>query len=173
MTHPGEPIPAADLSGHPGVSRVLDALELHRIRTTVRFLPDAVRTAAAAADALGVTPGEIANSLVFATRTHDRRTRPLLVLASGDHRVDVDKVADLAELAAVERANPDQVRDWTGFAIGGVAPVGHPRPIRTLVDVTLGRHDTVWAAAGHSHSVFATTYDELLRLTGGQPMEVA
>ncbi|HYN30542.1 MAG TPA: YbaK/EbsC family protein [Dermatophilaceae bacterium] len=173
MSSPGEPLPAADLSAHPGVARVLEVLARHRIRTTVRFLPDAVRTAAAAAEALGTTPGEIANSLVFATRAHDGHTGPLLVLASGDHRVDVDRVADLAGLAAVERATPEQVRAWTGFAIGGVAPVGHPHPIRTIVDVSLGRHDTVWAAAGHSHSVFSTSYDELLRVTGGQPMEVA
>ena len=78
----------------------------------------------------------------------------------------------LADLASVDRADAEYVRATTGFAIGGVAPVGHTTPLRTIVDVDLGRYDTVWAAAGHSHSVFATTYDELLRITGGQPMEV-
>lgn len=162
-----------DLSGHPGVARVLQVLALHHITTTVRYLPDAVRTAKAAAEALGITPAEIANSLIFAATTTGGRVEPLLVLASGDHRVDVDRVAAFTELARIERADPEFVRRATGFTIGGVAPVGHPHPIRTVVDVTLGRFDVVWAAAGHSHSVFSTTYDELLRITGGQPMEVA
>jgi prolyl-tRNA editing enzyme YbaK/EbsC (Cys-tRNA(Pro) deacylase) len=170
---PGDPVPLRDLSGHAGVQAVLDSLALHHITPEVRHLPDAVRTARAAADALGVSPAEIANSLVFVATTHDGETLPLLVLASGAHRVDVDKVADLAGLAHVDQADPDFVRAHTGFAIGGVAPVGHPQHIRTIIDVTLGRYATVWAAAGHSHSVFATTYDELIRLTGGHPMDVA
>ena len=77
-----------------------------------------------------------------------------------------------AGFASVEQADPDFVREHTGFAIGGVAPVGYD-DIRTIIDVTLGRYATVWAAAGHSHSAFATTYDELIRITGGQPMDVA
>ena len=121
------------------------------------------RTARAAAEALDVSPAEIANSLVFVATTHEGEHLPLLVLASGGHRVDVDKVADLAGLAHVEQADPDYVREHTGFAIGGVAPVGHPQHIRTIIDVTLGRYETVWAAAGHSHSVFATSYDELIQ----------
>lgn len=170
---PGQDLPARDLSDHPGVARVLQVLAQHHLTPTVRYLPDAVRTAKAAADALGITPAEIANSLLFSARTLDGRTVPLLILASGGHRVDTAQVATLAELASIERADPEFVRAATGFTIGGVAPVGHPQPIRTIVDVSLGRYDTVWAAAGHSHSVFATTYDELLRITGGQPMEVA
>ena len=170
---PGEPVAARDLSAHPGVRAVLDALAPWHVVPEIRHLPDAVRTARAAAEALGVTPAEIANSLVFVATDHDGTTSPLLVLASGGHRVDVDKVADLAGLAHVEQADPDFVREHTGFAIGGVAPVGHPRHLRTIIDVTLGRYQTVWAAAGHSHSVFATSYDELIRITGGQPMDVA
>ncbi len=170
---PGDPVPLRDLSGHPGVQAVLDTLALHHITPEVRHLPDAVRTAKAAAEALGVTPAEIANSLVFVSTTHEGDVQPLLVLASGARRVDVDKVADLAGLARIEQADPAFVREHTGFAIGGVAPVGHPHPLRTVIDVTLGRYATVWAAAGHSHSVFATTYDELIRMTGGQPMDVA
>lgn len=123
----------------------------------VRHLPDAVRTAAAAAAALGVTPAEIANSLVFAASTPDGRTEPLLVLSSGGHRVDQAALARRLGLDAVAKASPDQVRAWTGFAIGGVAPVGHTQPIRTVVDRSLERFDRVWAAAGHSHSVFATS----------------
>lgn len=170
---PGDPGTSRDLSGHAGVRSVMDTLALHHVTPEVRHLPLAVRTAKAAAEALGVTPAEIANSLVFVSTTHDGQRQPLLVLASGGHRVDVDKVADLAGLASVEQADPDFVREHTGFAIGGVAPVGHPRHIRTIIDVTLGRYARVWAAAGHSHSVFATTYDELIRITGGQPMDVA
>lgn len=170
---PGEPAPSSERAAHPGVRSVMDTLALHHVTPPVRHLPLAVRTAKAAADALGVSPAEIANSLVFVSTAHDGARQPLLVLASGGHRVDVDKVAALAGLARVEQADPAFVRKHTGFAIGGVAPVGHPEHIRTIIDVTLGRYATVWAAAGHSHSVFATTYDELIRITGGQPMDVA
>ena len=170
---PGEPAPSRDLGDHPGVAAVLSALEGHDVTPMVRHLPDAVRTASAAAQALGITPAEIANSLVFTATHHDGSEEPLLVMASGGHRVDVDKVAGALGLAAVHRGDPAYVRAHTGFTIGGVAPVGHPRPIRTVVDTTLGRFATVWAAAGHSHSVFATTYDELVRITAGQAMDVA
>ena len=170
---PGDPVVARDLSGHAGVRAVLDTLALHHVVPEIRHLPDAVRTARAAADALGVTPAEIANSLVFVATDHEGATRPFLVLASGGHRVDTAKVAALAGLASLDQADPAFVREHTGFAIGGVAPVGHPQRIDTVVDVTLGRYATVWAAAGHSHSVFATSYDELIRITGGHPMDVA
>lgn len=148
------------------------------------MLSDSARTAAEAAEALGVEVGQIASSLVFVTvpaasdSSHGRYERadcaePLLVLTSGAHRVDVHKVADLLGLAGLDRAGADTVRAATGFAIGGVAPVGRPVPLRTLVDVALSRYDVVWAAAGHPHAVFPTTYDELLRITGGQPAEVS
>ena len=170
----GDLYSASGLVGGDGVARVLEVLALNHIRTTVRYLPDAVRTARAAAEALGITAAEIANSLVFAATTTEGRVVPLLVLASGGHKVDTDRVVSLTDgLVAIDRADADFVREATGFAIGGVAPVGHPQPIRTIVDVSLGRYDTVWAAAGHSHSVFATTYDELVRITAGQAMDVA
>ncbi len=170
---PADPADGRDLRGHPGVAAVLSALGAHGVHPTVRHLPDAVRTASAAADALGITPAEIANSLLFTATHTDGSEEPLLVMASGGHRVDVDKVADLLGLHGVRRAEAAYVKEQTGFTIGGVAPVGHPRPIRTVVDTALGRFDTVWAAAGHSHSVFATTYAELVRITGGQPLDVA
>ncbi|HMM95114.1 MAG: YbaK/EbsC family protein [Micrococcales bacterium] len=170
---PEDPAPQRDLTAHRRVATVLETLALHHVRPELRQLPGAVRTAQAAADALGVTPAEIANSLVFAATHPDGTVEPLLVLASGGHRVDTAKVASLLEVASLDRADPDFVREHTGMAIGGVAPVGHPRHLRTVVDVTLGRYDRVWAAAGHSHAVFATTYDELIRITGGQPMDVA
>jgi prolyl-tRNA editing enzyme YbaK/EbsC (Cys-tRNA(Pro) deacylase) len=98
----------------------------------------------------------------------------VLILTSGAHRVDVVKVADLVdEVARLDRADADFVRDTTGFAIGGVAPVGHLQPVPTYVDVSLSRYRHVWAAAGHSHTVFRTTYEELLRVTGGRAIEVA
>ena len=138
-------------------------------------LDGAARTAAQAAAYLGVLPAQIANSLVFAVTSlgaHPGTTpEPLLVLASGAHRVDTAKVAALLELDTVEMADAAMVRDSTGFVIGGVAPVGQLTSLRTLIDVSLARYDTVWAAAGHPHAVFATTYDELLRITGGQPIE--
>lgn len=162
-----------DRSEHPAVARVLQVLEAFGMPTTVRHLPDAVRTAKAAADALGITPAEIANSLVFAADpgTGDLPA-PLLILASGGRQVDLVKVADALELPPLRRATPEEVRTWTGFAIGGVAPVGHLTPLRTVVDVSLARYPQVWAAAGHSHSVFATSYADLLPLTAGTPLEV-
>jgi prolyl-tRNA editing enzyme YbaK/EbsC (Cys-tRNA(Pro) deacylase) len=132
------------------------------------MLPDAVHTAAAAAAALGVEVGQIANSLIF-----DADAEPLLVLTSGAHRVDTAKVAGLVGAATVRRATPEFVREHTGQAIGGVAPVGHPKPIRTLVDTALAGYEVVWAAGGIPHAVFPTTFDELVRVTTGTPAEVA
>jgi prolyl-tRNA editing enzyme YbaK/EbsC (Cys-tRNA(Pro) deacylase) len=153
---------------HPTVARVVELLTSSGWHGDVRVLPDSARTAAQAAAGLGCDVGAIASSLVFTAGD-----QPLLVLTSGAHRVDTAAVAALLGVEAVERAPARLVRDATGFAIGGVAPVGHPRPLRTLVDVDLARHDVVWAAAGHPHAVFPTTYEELLRLTGGTPATVA
>ena len=133
----------------------------------VRVLPESARTAAAAAEQLGCDVGAIANSLVFAADG-----APLLVLTSGAHRVDTALVADLVGAASVSRADARLVREWTGQVIGGVGPVGHPAPIRTLVDVWLAKYDVVWAAAGHPHAVFPTSFEELVRITGGTPAEV-
>jgi prolyl-tRNA editing enzyme YbaK/EbsC (Cys-tRNA(Pro) deacylase) len=155
---------------HPAVERVtrtLADLGATEASERVRTLPDAARTAADAARQLGVEVAQIANSLVFSADGN-----PLLVLASGGHRVDTAKVAALVGAERVDRATPEFVREHTGFAIGGVAPVGHPKPIPTLVDTDLGRYDEVWAAAGHSHTVFPTTYAELLAVTGGRSAEV-
>ena len=134
----------------------------------LRVLPDAVTTAAAAAEAVGVEVGQIANSLVFAADG-----APLLVLTSGAHRVDTAKVAALIGVARVRRASPEFVRTATGQVIGGVAPVGHPAPLRTLVDRDLERYDEVWAAGGIAHSVFPSTFEELLKVTGGAAADVA
>lgn len=166
--------PGRDLRQHAGVQRVLAALAVHGVEPKVVVLPDAARTAAAAASALGVTPAEIANSLVFRAHDEEGTVTPLLVLTSGAHRVDVVKVAELVDgIDHLDRADADFVRAATGFAIGGVAPVGHPAPIQTVVDVSLSRYLHVWAAAGHSHTVYETTYEELLRVSGGHAIEVA
>jgi prolyl-tRNA editing enzyme YbaK/EbsC (Cys-tRNA(Pro) deacylase) len=157
----------AETPRHPRVAEVAQLLRAAGAIGKVRELPDSARTAAAAAAQLGIEVGAIANSLVF-----DVGGQPLLVLTSGAHRVDETLVADLLGVPAITRATPEFVRRHTGQAIGGVAPIGHPEPIGTLVDVELARHAQVWAAAGHPHTVFPTSYDELLQLTEGTPAEV-
>src|SRR6478752_173302 len=122
----------------------------------VRELPESAPTAAAAAAQLGCEVGAIANSLVFSADG-----APLLVLTSGAPRVATGKVAALVGAGRVKRADPEFVREATGQVIGGVAPVGHPRPLRTLVDPWLDGYDVVWAAAGHPHMVFPTSFAEL------------
>lgn len=160
---------------HPRVAEVARLLSDAGSAGEVRVFPDGVRTAAAAAAALGVPVGAIVNSLVFAVdggRDAEDEPAPLLVLTSGAHRVDETKVAGLLGVAGISRADAAFVRRHTGQAIGGVAPIGHPEPIGTLVDIELARHEQVWAAAGHPSAVFSTSYDELLRLTAGTAAEV-
>ena len=152
---------------HPTAAKVAAALAAGGASGRIRELGESARTAALAAEQLGVEVGAIANSLVF-----DADGAPLLVMTSGAHRVDTGLVASLVGASSVRRATPDFVREHTGQAIGGVAPVGHPAPIRTLVDRWLQKYDEVWAAGGLAHTVFPTTYDELLRLTGGTSAEV-
>ncbi len=152
---------AVDFSRFAGVLKALD------VTGEVRELPEPAPTAAAAAAQLGCDVGAIANSLVFAADG-----APLLVMTSGAHRVDTSRVAALVGASVVARADPQSVRDWTGQAIGGVAPVAHPAPIQTLVDTWLSRYAVIWAAAGHPHTVFPTSFRELLRITAGTPAEV-
>jgi prolyl-tRNA editing enzyme YbaK/EbsC (Cys-tRNA(Pro) deacylase) len=145
-------------------ARMLKSLD---VAGQVRELPESAPTAAAAAAQLGCEVGAIANSLVF-----DADGSPLLVMTSGAHRVDTARVALLAGASSVSRADARSVRAWTGQPIGGVGPVGHPVPIRTIVDNWLSRHPVVWAAAGHPHTVFPTSFAELLRITSGTPAEI-
>ena len=154
---------------HPNCVAVDAILETNGCRGRVQLLPDAAPTAVAAAAQLGVDVGAIANSLVFATPDNE----PVLVMTSGAHRVDTVKVAALLGVPALKRASAELVHAATGQRIGGVAPVGHPAPLATFVDVTLATYPEVWAAGGIPHAVFPTTYEELLRLTGGRPAEVA
>lgn len=149
------------------VTTVREALKLRGATGEVRRLDDSARTAKEAADALGIEVGQIASSLVFLADG-----APVLVMASGGHRVDTNKLSAILDGAVITKANADDVRAATGFAIGGVAPVGHPAPLRTIVDIALAQYDVVWAAGGHPHYVFPTTYDELLRITAGEAAEV-
>lgn len=154
------------------VQRVVATLQALEAGGDVVVLAGHATTAVAAAAALGIETGAIASSLIFRAYRADGTVDPLLVMTSGAHRVDTDKVRDTLGLAQLERADARYVREQTGFAIGGVAPVGHPSQPATLVDIALGRYTTVWAAAGHPRVVFPTSYDELLRITGGQSVEV-
>lgn len=144
-------------------------LEAAGARGRVRLLSDAATTAAAAAALVGVEVGAIANSLIFRTA----QGSPLLVMTSGAHRVDTAKAAAAAGTEALLRADADFVYAATGQRIGGVAPVGHPHRIPTLVDVALADYPQIWAAGGVARAVFPTTYDELVLLTDGTPAEVA
>jgi prolyl-tRNA editing enzyme YbaK/EbsC (Cys-tRNA(Pro) deacylase) len=163
------------VSAHPSVVRVRGALRERGVETEVVVLDDHARTAAQAAEQLGVGIAQIANSLVFAVpdETAPDGRSALLVLTSGAHRVDTAKVAALVGAPRLDRADAGFVKERTGFAIGGVAPVGHAGPLRTLIDVDLAAHDEVWAAAGHPKTVFRTSYDELVRITGGTAAQVA
>ncbi|HZZ97860.1 MAG TPA: YbaK/EbsC family protein [Jatrophihabitantaceae bacterium] len=154
---------------HPNCVAVDAVLEAAGCTGRVQLLPDAAPTAAAAAAQLGVAVGAIANSLIFATAADE----PVLVMTSGAHRVDTTKVAALVGTSALKRASADFVLAATGQRIGGVAPVAHPKPLRTIVDIALADYPQIWAAGGIPHAVFPTTYDELCMLTGGEPAHVA
>jgi prolyl-tRNA editing enzyme YbaK/EbsC (Cys-tRNA(Pro) deacylase) len=131
------------------------------------MLDEAVTTARAAAAYLGCPVGAIANSLIFATESG----AALLIMTSGAHRVDMIKVGEQLRVE-LRRASADFVREHTGQPIGGVAPVGHPQPIPTIVDRALADFDQLWAAGGIPHAVFPLTYRELLLLTGGRELDV-
>jgi len=152
---------------HSSVQRVREALAVHGLNPEVRWFDEAATTAQAAAAALGIEVGAIANSLIFALDGE-----PLLVLTSGAHRVDTDWLGERLG-GTLGRASKEMVKQSTGQVIGGVAPVGHPAPVRTLVDVALADYPVVWAAAGHAHTVFPTSFDELVRITGGEATAVA
>ena len=152
---------------HPNVERVAAALRSGDAVGEIRELADSARTADEAAAALGVPVGAIVKSLVF---TADGE--PVMVLASGDHQVDTGAVATALGVAKVRRADADAVRAATGYPIGGVPPVAHSTQLRILVDRHLSTYDVLWAAAGTPHAVFSTSFEELVRLTGGDPADV-
>ena len=149
--------------------RVHDALVARGVTTTIVYLERAARTSAEAAAAVGCRVDQIAKSLVFRLAPSGR---PLLVIASGANRVDEARVAALVG-ESLGKADADFVRTHTGFAIGGVAPVAHPTALTTLIDEHLMRWDRIWAAAGHPHTVFPLSPQDLVRMTGGRVVAVA
>ena len=171
MSEP-DPPPNAE-SEHASVRRFRAEFERRGGTGRIVVLPDSVHTAQLAADALGCEVGAIANSLLFAVETEEDGEEPLLLLTSGAHRVDTEKVAAALGVPALERAKPEFVRRHTGQVIGGVSPFDHPAPVRTYLDPWLRRYDVIWAAAGHPAAVFSSSYEELQNLTGAEELEVA
>jgi prolyl-tRNA editing enzyme YbaK/EbsC (Cys-tRNA(Pro) deacylase) len=153
---------------HPNCEAVNRILEAAGLPGRVRMLDEAVATAPMAARYLGCSVGAIANSLIFATDGGE----PLLIMTSGAHRVDMIKVGQQLGVE-LRRASPEFVRKHTGQPIGGVAPVGHPQPIRTLVDRALADFDELWAAGGIPHAIFPLIYRDLLMITRGTEVDVA
>src|SRR5262245_64570148 len=158
----------ADAALGPSVQRVQDALDAAGGGHAIVALGQSARTVADAARAVGCRVDQIAKSLVFRLRESGR---PLLVVASGAHRVNEARVAGLVG-ETLERADADFVRAETGFAIGGVAPLGHTKPILTLIDEHLLQFDALWAAAGHPNTVFRLTPNDLVTMTGGTVVTV-
>lgn len=148
-------------------SLVAAAVAAAGIEPAIKILDSDAKTAAAAADQLGCEVGAIANSLVF-----ECDGEPLLVMASGAARVDTGVVADHLGATAIRKADPKLVRSATGQVIGGVAPTGHPAPLRTVVDQSLASYPVIWTAAGTADSVMPLTYAQLLALTGGTAIAV-
>ena len=132
-------------------------------------LPGSTRTAAEAASVVGCKVEQIAKSLVFQGKASGK---PIMVIASGGHRVNEKKLRNLVS-ERVRKADADFVRVHTGFAIGGVPPVGHANPIEMYIDEDLLRHDHIWAAAGTPHAVFKLTPSELTRMTGGKTVDIS
>jgi len=148
--------------------RVQEALRACGVACQVVELPDSTRTAVEAAQAVGCRVEQIVKSLVFRGETSGR---PILIAVSGANRVREAKVKALLG-EAIAKADADWVRQRTGYAIGGIPPVGHAEPILTLIDRDLLQYDVIWAAAGTPHAVFRLTPAELVRITGGQVAEV-
>ena len=159
----------SDILESAAVARVRNALAQAKIAAEIVELPGAARTAKAAAEFLGCELGQIANSLVFRAVTSGE---PLLVMSSGAKRVDLERLASVAG-EPVAKADAEFVKRSTGFAIGGVAPVGHVAPLRTWVEESLAAYPDLWAAAGHPHTVFRLAYADLLRITGGAAIRAA
>ena len=158
----------SDILQSASVARVRQALAEAGVASEIVELPGAARTAKDAARFLGCDVAQIANSLVFRTASGE----PLLVMSSGAKRVDLARLGEIIG-EPVTKADADFVRQATGFAIGGVPPLGHAAPLRTLVEQSLAAYAELWAAAGHPHTVFRLSYAELLRITGGQAVQAA
>lgn len=153
---------------HPTTTRVAAALNAANITTEIREFPDATRTAQQAADVLGVAVGAIVKSLCFVADGE-----PVMALVSGSNRADLHKLREVLDASAVTRASADVVRAATGYAIGGVPPLGHAQSLRIVLDRDLMNYEVLWAAAGTPHSVFRIDPARLIALTGAQPVDIA
>jgi prolyl-tRNA editing enzyme YbaK/EbsC (Cys-tRNA(Pro) deacylase) len=150
------------------VKRVQSALDEHGIKGEIHVLSDSARTAQEAAAALGIEVGQIASSLIFKLPDES----PLLIITSGRHRVDTELVARNLGIEKLGRVDADYVKEKSGFSIGGVAPLGWVSPASILIDQALNDYEVVWAAAGHPHAVYPTSFAELVANTGATPMIV-
>lgn len=148
----------------PSARRVQAAIQERGFTSEVIELPGSTRTALEAAEAVGCGLGQIVKSLVFST---SKSREPILVLVSGINRVNENRLAELTR-EPIEKANGDFVREMTGFAIGGVPPLGHNRPICTYIDEDLLAFNEIWAAAGTPHALFRLKPTELVSMTGGE-----
>ena len=170
---------------HPAVMRVQQTLHRHGIDPQIVHLDDTASTALDAASALNIEVGQVASSIVFGLPGNPDPT-PLLVITSGRHRVDTRFVAEFLNVEKLLRADADFVRKWSGFAIGGVSPVAwvaensqgmneseYPVELTILIDTALQDYDVLWAAAGHTHAVFPTTFSQLIQLTEARPLKVS
>ena len=158
-----------EVLNNPSVIRVTSLLKELGCSGEVTILSDSARTALDAANALGIEVGQVASSIVFKLPSGN----PLLVITSGRHRVDTELVAKNLGVEKLHRADADFVKNASGFSIGGVSPVGWVnQPEITLLDQALNEYDIAWAAAGHPHSVYPTSFSELERVTGATPMVV-
>ena len=151
------------------VKRVAQALIDHKMSGQIKVLSDSARSAAEAAAALGIEVGQIASSILFKLPDDS----PLLVITSGRHRVDTQLVASQLGVAELGRVDADYVKEKSGFSIGGVAPIGWLNPAKIIIDQALNDYQVVWAAAGHPHAVFPTTYEELSNVISATQMRVA
>jgi len=154
---------------NPSVIRVREFLDSAGITGQIVALSDSARTAAEAAQGLGIEVGQVASSIVFKLPSG----LALLVITSGRHRVDTNLVAHNLGVEKLHRVDADFVKEASGFSIGGVSPLGWiSKPEIILIDEALNDYEVVWAAAGHPHAVYPTTFEELVRVTGAQPMIV-
>jgi len=154
---------------HPTVGRVVAAARDAGLEISVETFPEGTRTAEDAARAIGCEVGQIVKSLVFVGADG----AAVVALVSGINRADVAKLTDVLGTGAVRRANADEARDATGFAIGGIPPFGHVRPLAVLVDRELLAHEALWAAAGRPDAVFSIRPDDLVRASEGRVADIA
>ena len=151
------------------VKRFQEAATKLGVKGEVNILAETARTAIDAANGLGIEVGQIASSLIFKLPS----SNPLLIITSGRHRVDTELVAKNLRITELGRADANYVKEVSGYSVGGVSPLGWiSKPEIIIIDEALNDYDIVWAAAGHPHAVYPTTYAELITCTGAQPMVV-